>query len=94
MSKLAAWIFAVLAVLAGLGGTLAAAFSRGKSAGKGQAASESQAGQARHEATVREVAQGVSDDVDKLPDAPAQQVDAADAGTAAGQLREHGWLRD
>jgi hypothetical protein len=36
----------------------------------------------------------VDSEIAKLPDAPAQQIGTAAAGTAAGELRDDGWTRD
>lgn len=41
-----------------------------------------------------EVRDEVEAEVSKLPDAPPQKVADAAPGTASGQLRDSGWLRD
>ena len=94
MSKIASWFGAALLALVGLAATLASAFRRGKGAGQEQAAAESAYGQVTHERKVRETVKEVADDIGKMPDAPVQRVDDAGSDTAAGKLRDAGWLRD
>lgn len=53
------------------------------------------AAQAAQQVTrAHEVRNDVEAENAKLPDAPAQQVGAADPATAAGELRDAGWTRD
>lgn len=42
----------------------------------------------------QEVRRNVETEIAKLPDAPPQRLSTADPSTAAGRLRDDGWMRD
>lgn len=85
-----------------LGALLAAVlgvYLAGRSKGKAVEQVNTQAAQnaaATAQATTAQLESRHETDVEvaKLPDAPAQQVAAADPATAAGKLRDDGWVRD
>lgn len=62
-------------------------------AGAGKQQAENNAAAARQQAEHAEVRHEVENDTAKLPDAPAQRVADADPATAAGRLRDDGWMR-
>jgi hypothetical protein len=79
-----------LAVAAGIVIAGVAIWLRGRREGK-QAAKNEQAQQTIH---AHEVRDEIEIENAKLPDAPPQRVADADPATAAGKLRDDGWLRD
>lgn len=95
------------AIIVAIGTALTFGFLEGKKTGaaKGEAdAAQAKAAAAEHDAAVAasdqkaeqaatDAASEVRDETQKLPDAPAQQVGAADPSTAAGELRDDGWVR-
>lgn len=101
------WCAIVGALLAALAIAFFKGRSEGEKTGaaKGEAdAAQAKAEAAEHEAAVAasdqkaqqaaiDAASEVHDEVQKLPDAPAQQVGNAAAGTAAAELRDDGWVR-
>jgi hypothetical protein len=94
------WIVGVGAVLAALAVAIASAFLYGRGKGKGEQATADKAkdaqslAQAAQEAVdAANVRKDVDNETAKLPDAPAQSVANADPATAAGQLRDDGWVR-
>lgn len=95
------------ALIAAIGAALTFGFLEGKKTGaaKGEAdAAQAKAAAAEHDAAVAasdqkaqqaasDAASEVHDEIQKLPDAPAQQVGTADPHSAAGELRDDGWVR-
>lgn len=78
---------------------LAAAVLYGRSKGKAAERVKTQAAEsvaATAQAVVKQMESRHETDaqVQRLPDAPAQTVGAADPATAAGKLRDDGWTRD
>lgn len=89
------WVCGIGAFLALLGAAWLLGRSKGKAAEKvNTMAAESIAAAAQ--ATVKQMESRHETDIEvqKLPDAPAQAVGTATAGTAAGKLRDDGWTRD
>ena len=62
-------------------------------AGASEQQAENNAAAAQAQAAHAEVRHEVENDTAKLPDAPAQRVADADPATAAGHLRNDGWVR-
>jgi len=96
-SKIKLWAAALLAVLVAIGGAWLYGRERGKSTQKAaDAATQAKADvQAQQQvATAQENRNEVDAQVQELPPAPAQQVAQADPATAAGKLRDDGWVRD
>lgn len=94
------WIVGVGAVLAALAIAIAAAFAEGRRKGANAQATKDKAkdaqslAQAAQEAVdAANVRKDVDNETAKLPDAPAQSVASADPHSAAGQLRDDGWVR-
>lgn len=95
------------ALIAAIGAALTFGFLEGKKTGaaKGEAdAAQAKAAAAEHDAAVAasdqkaqqaasDAASEVHDEIQKLPDAPAHQVGTADHHSAAGELRDDGWVR-
>lgn len=100
------WCAIVGALLAALAIAFLKGRSEGEKTGaaKGEAdAAQAKAAAAEHDAAVAasdqkaeqatvETVREVQDEIQKLPDAPAQQVGTADPHSAAGELRD--WTRD
>jgi hypothetical protein len=90
LARLKTWALALLALVA----AIATAGLYGRRKGK-QAAEQAEAAQAAQDTIhAHEVRDEVEAEVSKLPDAPAQAVGDADPTTAAGKLRDNGWMRD
>lgn len=101
------WCAIVGALLAALAIAFLKGRSEGEKTGaaKGEAdAAQAKAEAAEHEAAVAasdqkaqqaaiDAASEVHDEVQKLPDAPAQQIGTADPHSAAGELLDDGWVR-
>ena len=87
------WLCAAGALLAAIAGIYLAGRSKGKAAEQGKTRSAESAA-ATAQATTQQLESRHETDaqVQRLPDAPAQQVDAADPATAAGRLQD--WTRD
>lgn|SRR6185437_7838558 len=106
-AKASKWLAIAGAVIAATGAALAFGFLKGEKTGaaKGEAeAATTKAQAAEHEAAVaasdqkaeqaaQQAASEVENEIQKLPDAPAQQVGTADPHSAAGELRDDGWVR-
>lgn len=95
-AKLKGWVIGLVA----LAGVIAAAWLLGRREGKvvatasaGKQQAENNAVAAQAQAAHAEVRHDVEVDTAKLPDAPAQRVADADPATAAGKLRDDGWMR-
>lgn len=93
--KLRGWLYGLIAAA----GLLLAAWLLGRQ--KGKQAGEADAQNARNDAANAnaradqlEARHEVDAEVARLPDAPAQRIADAAPGTAAGELRDRGWLRD
>jgi Flp pilus assembly protein TadB len=97
LSRVYGWLAALGAVLL----AIASAVLYGRRSGK-QAAEQAEAArdaQANAQAAqniiqTQEKRNATDAEVQRLPDAPAQQVGAADPATAAGRLDADGWTRD
>lgn len=94
------WVVGIGAVLAALSVAIASSFLYGRSKGANAQASKDKAkdaeslAQAAQEAVnAANVRKDVDNETAKLPDAPAQTVASADADSAAGHLRDDGWVR-
>lgn len=95
-TKLGRWLAGIAAVLAAILGVWLAGHRSGKQAQKHK--DDEASSEANHKAA--EAVQKVSEDrahvdseVEKLPDAGIQEVATADPATAAGRLRDDGWVR-
>ncbi len=93
--KLKGWLYAAGALLAALGAAVLYGRAKGKAAEqvKTRAAQEA-AATAQATAQQLEARHETDAEVQRLPDAPAQTVETAAAGAAAGKLRDDGWMRD
>jgi hypothetical protein len=90
------WIVGIGAVLLGILALAYTAFLKGKHAqvAKDQAKDAQSLAEAAQEAVnAANVRKDVDNETAKLPDAPPQSVATADPATAAGQLRDDGWVR-
>lgn len=93
-AKVWKWVCALGAVLAATAGVYLAGRAKGKAAEQSKTrAAESVAAAAQAKAEQLESRHETDAQVQRLPDAPAQTVGAADPGTAAGRLRDD-WTRD
>jgi len=95
-NKVKGWVIGLTALLLAIAAAWLLGRREGKvvadaSAGKQQA--ENNAAAAQAQAAHAEVRHDVEVETDKLPDAPAQRVADADPATAAGHLRDDGWMR-
>ena len=95
-ARLQLWLAVAGAVVLAVGAALVYGFIKGRGAGKAKATeiitkAKIKAAQATIHA--QEVRHDVEVDTSKLPDAPAQRVGEADPDTAAGELRDKGWIR-
>ena len=95
-AKVRGWVIGLAALVLAVAGAWLLGRREGKvvadaSAGKQEAENTTAAAQARSDHA--EVRHDVENDTAKLPDAPAQRVADADPATAAGHLRDDGWLR-
>lgn len=96
LAKLKTWALALFAVLAAIASALLYGRHKGKQAAEqAEAARDAQANAQTAQQVIQahEVRNEVEAENAKLPDAPAQTVVTADPGTAAGQLRDDGWVR-
>lgn len=89
-ARLYGWVMALGALVAAVGAAWLYGRHQGKEAQEDkQAVADAQANaQAQHDRNE------VDNETAKLPDAPPQKVGDADPNTAAGRLRDDGWLRD
>lgn len=99
-TTLGRWIVGVLAVVGALIAALAIEFVKGEREGKREGLAEAAQRSvkeandaAQQEKQAVQTASEVQNEIQKLPDAPAQTVGTAAAGTAAGDLRDDGWVR-
>lgn len=93
--KAKGWAMGLCLLLGGLVVAWVMGRQKGKQAGEADAQSaRNDAANANARAGQLEARHDVDAAVAKLPDAPAQAVAAADPATAAGKLRDEGWLRD
>lgn len=95
-AKLKGWAIGLAALLL----AVAAAWLLGRREGRvvataaaGKQQAENNAAAAQAQVTHAEVRHDVEVETAKLPDAPAQRVADADPTTAAGHLRDDGWMR-
>lgn len=100
LAKLKGWLIGIAAVLAAVTGAWLLGRREGRVVTSAGADAEQQAQTATNNAAAAQakadnakVRHDVETDTAKLPDAPAQRVGDAAAGTAAGRLREEGWTR-
>jgi gas vesicle protein len=95
-TRIGRWIVGIGAVIAAIAAAVLVAFVKGKH-------SQADTDKAKEAGAEQRAAQAVTDaantrqEVDnataKLPDAPAQTVATADPASAAGELRDDGWMR-
>lgn len=95
-TKIGRWIVGVALVIGALAVGALAMFQKGKHAQAG--ADEARAAQSESESAQQvikaaNVRKDVVNEVETLPVAPPQNVATADPATAAGQLRDDGWVR-
>lgn len=94
-AKIKLWAAALLAVLVAIGGAWLYGRSKGKAAQKAaDDATQVQANTvaAQQQGNAQENRNEVEAQVSQLPPAPAQTVATADSATAAGKLRDDGWM--
>lgn len=105
-TRVGRWLVGIGAVIVAALALAGIAWRKGEKSGaaKGEAEAEKAKAQAAERAAAQAIAERqaeqtavqtaseVRDEIQKLPDAPAQQVGSADPATAAGQLRD--WTRD
>lgn len=95
LAKLKLWGAGFLAVLAGIGVAIFYGYTKGKAHAVGKVRKARQAAaDAKATTNAYEVREHVDEQVSKTPDAPAQKLADAAPDTAAGHLRDDGWLRD
>jgi hypothetical protein len=97
LAKLKTWALALFAVLAAIATALLYGRHKGKQAAEqAEAARDTKANaQAAQDIIKTQESRHETDaEVQRLPDAPAQQVGTADPDTAAGRLDSYGWTRD
>lgn len=94
-AKVWKWVCALGALLAAVAGIYFAGRSKGKAVehGKTRAAQEA-ATAATEQVKANEVRHEVEVETARLPDAQPQKVADADPASAAGKLRQDGWIRD
>lgn len=95
--KLKLWAIGILAAIAAIASAWLLGRHKGVATQKAaQATHDAQAEMQAAQDTIKahEVRHEVEAEVSKLPDAPAQRLGDAKPGTAAGRLRDDGWLRD
>lgn len=92
--KLKGYLIAAGVFLAALGAAVLYGRAKGKAAeqGKTRAAQEA-ATAATEQVKANEVRHEVEVETARLPDAPPQKVADADPASAAGKLRDDGWVR-
>lgn len=93
-AKIWKWVTAI----AVLGAAIAAVFLKGRESGK--ASNQAKVDEATQDAQIAtqtaqavETRHDIDQTVNNLPQAPAQTVADADPATAAGELRDSGWVR-
>lgn len=96
IARLKVWAAAIGAVLLAVGLAVLEGMRRGRRIQRDadqaeQAAVDRQA--AEQSIHAREVRDHVDAEISRLPDATPQRVGDADPGTAAGRLRDDGWMR-
>jgi hypothetical protein len=98
-TKVGRWIVGIGVVLAALAAALAVAFVKGHQKGADEQATADKAKDAQSLADAAEQAvkatqarMEIEDENAKLPPAPPQKVADAASGTAAGKLRDDGWV--
>lgn len=95
IDRLKAWGMGLLAFATMLLGAWLLGRQKGKQAGEAKArAARADAANAQARADHLEIRHDVDAEVARLPDAPAQRVADAVPESAAGHLRDGGWLRD
>lgn len=95
-AKLKAWLIGIAVVIAAIGSAWLLGRRGGKQAQQATDAArdaEANAQAAQQQVQAQETRHAVEAEVSKLPDAPPQKVAGADPATAAGKLRDGGWLR-
>lgn len=95
-TRLGRWLTAIGAVII----TVLSAWFVGRMQGAGhQKKKDDEQNSNANEEAAKQVTQAIEDrahvdsEVQKLPDAPAQKVETADPATAAGKLRDDGWVQ-
>jgi hypothetical protein len=89
------WVCGLGAVLAAFGAVYLTGRSRGKQAGEADAqAARNDVANAQAKTEQLESRHETDAQVARLPDAPVQAVATAAPATAAGELRDNGWVRD
>jgi gas vesicle protein len=95
-TRIGRWIVGIGAVIAAIAVAVLVAFVKGKhaQADTDKAKDAGAAQQAAQEVTdAANTRQEVDNATAKLPDAPTQTVATADPASAAGELRDDGWMR-
>lgn len=93
-AKVWKWVCALGAVLAAIAGVYLAGRAKGKAAEQGKTREAQEAATAATEQVkANEVRHEVEVETARLPDAPPQKVADADPASAAGKLRDDGWVR-
>lgn len=94
IGRLKAWCAGLLVFLAALGAAVLYGRAKGKAAEQGKTREAQEAATAATEQVkANEVRHEVEVETARLPDAPPQKVADADPATAAGKLRDDGWVR-
>jgi hypothetical protein len=95
-TKIGRWLVGIAVTLAAVAAALVVAFVKGKHAQADKDAAkddQSLADAAQQVVTAANARQEVENENAALPDAPPQTVANASPGTAAGDLRDDGWVR-
>lgn len=96
LAKLKTWALALFAVLAAIGSAWLWGRHQGKATQvQSDAVRDAQANAqaVQQQVQAQETRRATETEISKLPDAPAQKLADAAPGTAAGHLRDDGWLR-
>ena len=93
--KLKGYLYGLLAFLAAIAGAVLYGVAKGRASQRGKTeAAQSEAATAQATTKQMESRHETDVQVSNLPEAPAQHVDDADPATAAGKLRDSGFVRD
>jgi len=93
-TKMRGWLVGAGVFLAALGAAVLYGRAKGKAAEQGKTRDAQEAATAATEQVkANEVRHEVEVETARLPDAPPQKVADADPASAAGKLRDDGWVR-